>query len=83
MGIVSTFATPKQTLVIPSPVRPASKQVQREILPQPGDTFTVLEKWIDLDPNGAVKEMARQEGGSLTFGDQMFTWEELDAAPEQ
>ena len=69
--------------MIPSPVRPASKQVQREILLQPGDTFTVPEKWIDLDQNGAVKEMPRQEGGSLTFGDQMFTWEELDAAPEQ
>jgi hypothetical protein len=55
----------------------------REIIPQPGDTFTVLEKWIDLEQNGGVKGIARQEGGSLTFGDQMFTWEELDAAPGQ
>jgi hypothetical protein len=25
--------------------------------------------------------VASQEGGTLTFGDQMFIWEELDAAP--
>jgi hypothetical protein len=53
----------------------------REIIPQPGDTFTVLEKWLDLDQNGKVAQTASQEGGTLTFGDQMFTWEELDAAP--
>jgi hypothetical protein len=53
----------------------------REIIPQPGDTFTVLEKWMDLDQNGNVTKVATQEGGTLTFGDQMFTWEELDAAP--
>lgn len=53
----------------------------REIIPQPGDTFTVLEKWMDLDQSGKVVQTARQEGGILTFGDQMFTWEELDAAP--
>jgi hypothetical protein len=55
----------------------------REIIPQPGDTFTVLEKWMDLDGRGQVAQVSRQEGGSLTFGDQMFTWEELDAAPGQ
>jgi hypothetical protein len=52
----------------------------REIIPQSGDTFTVLEKWLDLDEQGRVAQVARQEGGTLTFGDQMFTWEELDAA---
>ena len=26
-------------------------------------------------------EVVAQAGGALTFGDQMFTWEELDAAP--
>jgi hypothetical protein len=52
----------------------------REIIPQSGDTFTVLEKWLDLDEQGNVVQEARQEGGTLTFGDQMFTWEELDAA---
>jgi hypothetical protein len=53
----------------------------REIIPQPGDTFTVLETWMDLDQNGKVSKVATQEGGTLTFGDQMFTWEDLDAAP--
>jgi hypothetical protein len=52
----------------------------REIIPQSGDTFTVLEKWLDLDEQGNVVQVARQEGGTLTFGDQMFVWEELDAA---
>lgn len=53
----------------------------REIIPQSGDTFTVLERWLDLDQQGNVVQSATQDGGTLTFGDQMFTWEELDAAP--
>jgi hypothetical protein len=53
----------------------------REIIPQPGDTFTVSQRWLDLDQNGKVVQAAAQAGGTLTFGDQMFTWEELDAAP--
>jgi hypothetical protein len=52
----------------------------REIIPQPGDSFTVLEKWMDLDQSGRVAEIVTQAGNTLTFGDQMFTWEELDAA---
>ena len=53
----------------------------REIIPQSGDTFTIMEKWMDLDQRGNVSEIAMQEGGTLTFGDQVFFWEELDAAP--
>jgi hypothetical protein len=53
----------------------------REIVPQTGDTFTILEEWLDLSPQGQPMQVARQAGGTLTFGDQMFTWEELDAAP--
>ena len=55
----------------------------REIYPQRGDTFTVLEKWLDLDAQGKVVQKATQEGGTLTFGNRMFSWEELDAAPGQ
>ena len=55
----------------------------REIIPQPGDTFTLLEKWMDLDDQGNVVEMVRQAGETLTFGDRMFTWEVLDAAAGQ
>ncbi|NLF01091.1 MAG: hypothetical protein GX601_08960, partial [Anaerolineales bacterium] len=53
----------------------------REIVPQPGDQFTVLDKWMDLDENGRVVQTAAQEGQTVTFGSQPFTWEELDAAP--
>jgi hypothetical protein len=49
----------------------------------PGDTFTILEKWQDLDARGNVTAVARQEGGALTFGEQMFTSEELNAAPDE
>jgi len=55
----------------------------REITPSVGDTFTVLDKWMDLDPSGGAVTMASQEGGTLTFGSQPFTWKELNAAPGQ
>ncbi len=51
-----------------------------EITPSAGDTFTVLETWLDLDENGEVANTASQPGSTLTFGDRMFTWETLDAA---
>ena len=52
----------------------------REIHPQSGDRFTVLEQWLDLDAQGRVVNRAAQQGGTLTFRDQMFSWQELDAA---
>ncbi|MCP4934221.1 MAG: hypothetical protein GY927_08460 [bacterium] len=52
----------------------------REITPNTGDSFTVLEKWLDLDGSGNVTGTAVQQGGTLTFGDQPFVWEVLDAA---
>ncbi len=55
----------------------------REIIPQTGDRFTVLEKWLDLDAGGRVVRAATQEGKTLTFGNQMFAWKTLDAAPGQ
>ena len=51
----------------------------REIIPEAGDQVTLLEKWMDLDQNGRVTQVVEQEGETLTFGDQMFTWETLDA----
>lgn len=53
----------------------------REITPQSGDTFTILEKWLDLDAQGNVTGTAQQDGETLTFRDAMFTWEQLYAAP--
>jgi len=53
----------------------------REIIPQAGDTFTIQEKWLDLDARGNVVREATQPGDTLTFGNRMFTWKEMDAAP--
>ncbi len=52
-----------------------------EIIPQAGDQFTVLDKWMDLDDAGKVVEVSYQSGKNLTFGDAPFAWEVLDAAP--
>ena len=51
-----------------------------QILPQPGDTFTILDTWIDLDSQGNVTQTVHQAGETLTFSDRMFTWEVMDAA---
>jgi hypothetical protein len=53
----------------------------REILPQLGDTFTILETWMDLDANGRVVDTVSVEGATLTFGEGPFHWEEVFAAP--
>lgn len=55
----------------------------REILPQPGDRFTVQQQWLDLDAQGNVIGAATQLGNTLTFGEQRFTWKEMDAAAGQ
>ena len=52
----------------------------REIIPEAGDKFTILENWMDLDQNGKVIQTATQQGETLTFGNEPFTWKELDAA---
>jgi hypothetical protein len=51
----------------------------REIIPETGDTFTVLEQWIDVEQGGAALQRATQEGGTVVFGDEAFAWEELYA----
>jgi hypothetical protein len=53
----------------------------REIIPNAGDRFTVLEKWLDLAQDGRVVNTTYQEGETVTFGNQPLTWEVLDAAP--
>jgi hypothetical protein len=55
----------------------------REIIPSRGDTFTVLDRWLDLNERGAVEQTVTQAGGTLTFGDETFSWEALDAAAGQ
>ncbi|GAB4530467.1 MAG: hypothetical protein Fur0018_17770 [Anaerolineales bacterium] len=58
----------------------AESAAPREITPQPGDTFTLLEKWLDLDASGGIQQVSYQEGETFTFGAQAFQWEELYAA---
>lgn len=55
----------------------------REIIPSVGDTFTVLNKWLDLDERGNLKRTVTLAGDTLTFGDKTLSWEELDAAAGQ
>lgn len=52
----------------------------REIIPQTGDSFTILQQWMDLDAQGNVVDTVWQEADTLTFGTQMFYWEPLYAA---
>jgi hypothetical protein len=54
-----------------------------EVTMQPGDTFTVLQKWLDLDANGQVANTAWQEGETINVGSAPIKWEELDAAAGQ
>lgn len=51
----------------------------REITPQPGDQFIVWEQGIDLRDE-AEEDTIRREGGTLTFGDEIF-WVEAIPAP--
>ncbi|MCA1899346.1 MAG: clostripain-related cysteine peptidase [Chloroflexi bacterium] len=43
----------------------------REIVPRPGDTFTIIEQWLDFDQN-PDGEFVDYLGGVMTFGDQPF-----------
>ena len=52
----------------------------REIVPQSGDQFTIIERWLDLDTNGNVVEVVEQVGQTLTFTNQTLIWVDLDAA---
>jgi len=47
-----------------------------EVIPVAGDRFTIIETWLDQ----STGKQATQEGGTLVFGDQVFTWEVLNAA---
>jgi len=51
-----------------------------EITPAAGDTFTIYDKWMDVDANGKVTGTAKQQGITLTFGSEPFKWVQLYAA---
>ncbi len=52
-----------------------------EIYPAQGDTFTIQQKWSDLDQSGNIVDTTVLDGQTLIFGQAMFTWEEVYAAP--
>ncbi len=46
-----------------------------EITPSDGDTFTITQKWMDLDASGNVTQVVEQAGDTLTFNSgSLFTW---------
>ncbi len=52
----------------------------REITPQPGDQFTLLNKWLTVNSSGAA-DVEYFPGETLTFGSQPLKWQTLYAAP--
>jgi hypothetical protein len=52
----------------------------REIIPTDGDTFTVLEQWLDLGSGGQPAQSALEPGDTAVFGNQQLAWIDLDAA---
>jgi hypothetical protein len=51
----------------------------REITPGRGDTFTLLQKWIETTSSGGTRAVF-ENGETLVFGAQPITWEQLFAA---
>jgi hypothetical protein len=47
-----------------------------EITPQSGDQVTLIQTWYEPDGSGAYRPVT-ENGETLTFGSQMFTWKEL------
>jgi len=51
----------------------------REITPGRGDTFTILQKWIETSPSGEARAFF-ENGETLVIGAQPIKWEQLFAA---
>jgi hypothetical protein len=54
-----------------------------EITPAQGDTFTIYDKWMDVDADGHVTGIAKEKGKTLTFGSGPLKWVTLEAAAGQ
>jgi hypothetical protein len=50
-----------------------------EITPDVGDTFTLSQKWMELDSSGKVTQIVYEDGDTLTFTDSAFSWEQVYA----
>ncbi len=47
-----------------------------EITPNVGDSFTVVNRWIELDTSGYAQQTVSEDGQTLTFSGKPFTWEQ-------
>lgn len=54
-------------------------QQPSQITPSAGDTFTVANRWLNLDSKGNVSGESLTEGDTLTFGASPFSWEQVYA----
>jgi hypothetical protein len=52
----------------------------REITPEQGDTFTIYDRWMDVNADGQATNIVKQPGTTLIFGVEPFTWVQLYAA---
>ena len=52
----------------------------RQITPQKGDKFVILNQGYDLKEDSS-EDMYSERGAVLTFGDQNFTWQDVPAEP--
>lgn len=50
-----------------------------EITPRAGDTFTVFQKWLNLDSQGNLADTLSEPGETLTFRGTPLIWEEVYA----
>jgi hypothetical protein len=55
----------------------------REITPSTGDTFTIAQKWMELDPSGSVTRVVYEAGDTITFGASGLEWEQVYAPDGQ
>ncbi|MHB1119867.1 MAG: hypothetical protein ACYC11_07375, partial [Bellilinea sp.] len=55
----------------------------REITPSMGDTFTIAQKWMELDSSGSVTQVVYEDGDTLTFGAAPFEWKQVYAPDGQ
>ncbi len=50
-----------------------------EIATSIGDRFTLLHRWMELDASGQVTGIVQEPGDTLTFGSELFVWEQVYA----
>ncbi len=60
---------------------PDGSGAPREITPNPGDTFTILDQYLLLQEDSDEVELVSADGATVTFGEENFTLEELPAPP--